>query len=87
MASLKVKLKPSSYILKEEENKYKFILTGSRRVLTFNVDSLVKEVINSLKEERDYNELIAQLSKKYQTEDNDILSTLKGGVSMMTFLI
>ncbi|MBU4070170.1 MAG: ThiF family adenylyltransferase [Nanoarchaeota archaeon] len=67
--NLKVKLKPSMYILKEGENKYKFILTGSRKVLTYEIDSLVKDTIDYLTKERSYNELINYLSENYKIED------------------
>jgi molybdopterin/thiamine biosynthesis adenylyltransferase len=67
--SKKVKLKPSMYILKEGEEKYKFILTGSRKILTYHVDTLVKDIIISSKKTEDYNNLINQLSKSYSRED------------------
>jgi molybdopterin/thiamine biosynthesis adenylyltransferase len=65
----RIKIKPSIYVLRESEDRYKFILTSSRKVLTFNVDSLVKEVINSLTEEKDYDSFRKELvSKGYSVE-------------------
>lgn len=62
-----IKLKPSSYILKEDENKYKFILTGSRKILTFEVDALVKKIITELKTERIYTDLFEELAINYDS--------------------
>jgi len=69
MDNLQVKLKPSSYILRESEDIYKFVLTSSRRILTFKVDSLVKDTINLLKNEMSYQELLTKLSEKYKKEN------------------
>lgn len=67
--SKRIKIKPSIYVLKDSEDIYKFILTSSRRVLTFNVDSLVKDIIGSLGKEKDYLELGKELvSKGYSQE-------------------
>jgi len=67
--SKQIKLKPSTYILKKEEDKYVFILTGSRKVLTYEVNSLVKETIDCLKETRDYQGFVKDLSTKYNQEE------------------
>lgn len=63
--SKKIKLKPSMYILKETENRYKFIHTGRRRILTYDVDPLVKDLISSLDTPQDYNALREDLGRKY----------------------
>jgi|GEM_PF-1713292 len=62
-----IKLKPSSYILKEDENRYKFILTGSRKILTFEVDDLVKKIISELQTERSYEDLFNNLRIDYDS--------------------
>jgi len=77
--SKQIKLKPSTYILREEEeDKYKFILTGSRKILTYKVDSLVKDVIGLLKETRNYSDFVKKLSIKYhQPNIESCLSTME----------
>jgi molybdopterin/thiamine biosynthesis adenylyltransferase len=65
-----VKLKPSSYIMKEKKDVYNFILTGSREILTFQVDNLVKDTIDYLINGRKkYNDLVEELSKDYNHKD------------------
>jgi len=66
---MKLKLKESTYILKENEDVYQIVFTSTRRIKRFGVDSLVKEVISTLKEKRDYNLIITQLNSQYRKED------------------
>lgn len=88
----RIKIKPSIYVLEESEDRYKFILTSSRRVLTFNVDSLVKDIIKSLSEEKDYDSFHEELVSKGYPQDKigrcigamesgGILRILEGGNS------
>ncbi|MCW8966369.1 MAG: ThiF family adenylyltransferase, partial [Candidatus Pacearchaeota archaeon] len=61
--------------MKKKEDIYSFILTGSREVLTFQVDSLVKDTINSLTNgEKKYDDLLRELSKKY--DDRNIFQCI-----------
>jgi molybdopterin-synthase adenylyltransferase len=78
MVRLRARLKPSIYILKESEDKYTFVFTSSRKVLTFQVDTLVKETIERLGQERDYEELVGELSRKYDIRSvKDCLNTME----------
>jgi len=73
-----IKLKPSMYILQETESRYKFVQTGRRRILTFDVDPLAKEIIESLKQEKSYSEFISDFSKRYRASDvSDCLRTME----------
>ena len=44
----KIKIKESLYILKESDDIYNVIFTGTRKIKKFAVDSLVKKIIYSL---------------------------------------
>ena len=50
--SEKLKLNDSIYILKESDDIYQVIFTGTRRMKKFRVDSLVKEIISKLNSEK-----------------------------------
>ena len=76
--NLLVKLKPSLYVLQETEHRYKFIQTGRRRILTFDVDPLVKELIETLKQERSYSDIMSDFSKRYHANDvSDCLEAME----------
>ena len=64
----KVKLKESIYILKESEDAYQVIFTGTRKIKKFKVDDLVKRIINELKVEQEVNSLISKLSADYNVQ-------------------
>lgn len=66
---IKLKIKESLYILKDSEENYTFILTATRRIKKFQVDSLVKEVISSLTSETVETDLIDLLSSNHKVED------------------
>ncbi|NCO11609.1 hypothetical protein CO038_01085 [Candidatus Pacearchaeota archaeon CG_4_9_14_0_2_um_filter_39_13] len=72
MAKKRIKLKPSMYVLKEERDRYKFVLTSRRKVLTYKVNSVVTEVISRLMQERDYSELVAELAEKHPREEVEL---------------
>ncbi|MDO8516637.1 MAG: ThiF family adenylyltransferase [Nanoarchaeota archaeon] len=62
---MKLKINESVYILKESENIYQVIFTATRKIKRFNVDSLVKELIDFLNEEREENKILEKFSEKY----------------------
>src|SRR3989338_3949761 len=64
----RLKLKDSSYILRDTEDNYIFISTATRRIKKFQVDSLVKEVISSLDSEQTEQDLTERLSSKYESD-------------------
>lgn len=65
----KIKLKESIYILEESGDIYSIIFTGTRRIKRFKVDSLVKKIIDELKEERTEEDLISKVNTKYNKKD------------------
>ena len=65
----KLKIKDSLYILRDVDDNYTFVSTATRKIKKFQVDSLVKEVINSLESETLEFDLINKLSFKYKTQD------------------
>ncbi len=65
----KLKLKESIYILKNSENIYSAIFTSTRKIKTFKVDNLVKDIIENLKTPKKESELFEQLKKGYSSED------------------
>ena len=65
----KLRLKESTYILKESEDVYQVIFTSTRVVRRFKVDQLVKDVISGLKEEHQRARLTERLSSKYDLPD------------------
>ena len=64
----KIKLRESIYILEESEEIYQVIFTGTRRIKKFQVDGLVKKIINELNVEQEINLLIDKLSKEYEKQ-------------------
>lgn len=74
----RLKLKDSLYILRDAEDNYIFISTATRRIKKFRVDSLVKDVINSLDSEQAEQDLTEKLSSKYSPQDiNSCLNALE----------
>jgi len=74
----KLKLKESIYILKESEDIYQVIFTGTRKIKRFGVDPLVKTIIEELKSERTEESLKNKLKKDYSPEDVELcLSSLE----------
>src|SRR3989344_2991200 len=74
----RLKLKDSSYILRDTQDNYIFISTAKRRIKKFQVDSLVKEVISSLDSEQKEKDLTERLASKYSSQDiNDCLNALE----------
>ena len=74
----RLKLKDSSYILRDTEDNYIFISTATRRIKKFQVDSLVKDVIASLDSEQTEQDLTERLSSKYSSQDvNTCLNALE----------
>ena len=65
----KLKLKESIYILRESNDIYQVIFTGTRKIKRFKVDPLVKTIIEELKCERIEDDLISQLKKDYNQKD------------------
>lgn len=65
----KLKIKDSLYILEDFEGNYIFLSTATRRIKKFQVDSLVKDLVNLLELEIRKPSLIEELSKKYQRGD------------------
>jgi len=63
--SEKLKLKDSLYILKESDQIYSALFTGTRRVKRFKVDSLVKTIIEELKYKKTKLALTEKLKSKY----------------------
>ena len=64
----KLKLKDSIYILKESEEIYDVIFTGTRKTKKFRVDSLVKKLIAELDIEQTREELLSRLKHYYDEE-------------------
>jgi len=62
---MNVKLRESTYILKETEEIYEIVFTSTRRIKRFRVDSLAKDAINSAKYIKDYESLVSELSQNY----------------------
>ena len=74
----RLKLKDSSYILRDTQDNYIFISTATRRIKKFQVDSLVKEVISSLDSEQKEKDLTERLASKYSSQDiNACLNALE----------
>ncbi len=65
----KIRLKESIYILKESDEIYQVVFTGTRKIKKFRVDSLVKTIIEELKSEKTESELIDKLKEKYKIRD------------------
>ena len=65
----KLKIKDSLYILRDVEGNYIFVSTATRRIKTFRVDSLVRDVISSLEFELMEPDLIDKLSPDYCVQD------------------
>jgi len=65
----RIKLKESMYLLKESEDVYLAILTGTRKIKRFKVDDLVKETLGYFKKEENLSEVVSNLSNKYEKED------------------
>lgn len=61
----KLKLKDSAYILKESEEIYNVIFTGTRKIKRFKVDSLVQKIITELKSEQTREDLLSKLNGSY----------------------
>ncbi|MFZ1970956.1 MAG: ThiF family adenylyltransferase [Candidatus Nanoarchaeia archaeon] len=61
----KLKLKDSIYILKDSEDIYQVIFTGTRKIKKFKVDPLVKRVIEELKTEQTSERLLNTLKPNY----------------------
>jgi len=64
----KLKLKDSIYILKESDNIYSVVFTGTRRIKRFRVDNLAKEVIDELKQEQTEEDLFSKLKTAYSPD-------------------
>ena len=64
----KLKLNASIYILKEPDDIYQIIFTGTRKIKKFRVDSLVREVIDGLKSEKTESEIVNGLKDRYNPE-------------------
>ena len=76
--SSRLKIKDSLYILRDTEDNYIFISTATRRIKKFQVDSLVKEIINSLDSEQTEQDLTETLSVRYDPKNiNACLSALE----------
>ena len=65
----KLRIKDSLYILRESEDHYVFISTATRRIKKFQVDPLVKDIIDSLEEESLESDLVDKLSPRYKIQD------------------
>lgn len=65
----KFKLKESICILKEAEDVYNVVFTATRRIKKFNVDNLVKDVIEQFKIESEVDKIITSLKDKYDQEN------------------
>ncbi|MBI5797369.1 ThiF family adenylyltransferase [Candidatus Woesearchaeota archaeon] len=66
---MKLQLSPSIYILEDKEGAYHIIHTAIRRIRTFKVDNLVKEVIDTLAEEKEESEIKRHLEERYTPGD------------------
>ena len=65
----KVRLKESIAILKGNEEIYNVVFTCARKIKKIRVDNLVKSIIKETKKEKNYHELIKNLSQKYANSD------------------
>lgn len=75
----KLRLKESIYILREDENTYQIIFTGTRNIKRFKVDSLVKSIIHELRNELTEEELKTRLNTNYKDESIiNCLNALEG---------
>ena len=70
----RIGIRPSLYILEEGRDTYKVIQTSRRRILTFKVDSLVKEIISGLESDREYRDFVNYLANRYNR--NSVLSCI-----------
>ncbi len=68
----KLKIKDSLYILKDSLGNYVFISTATRRIKTFQVDSLVKDIISSLDSEMTEEDLLSKLGVRYTITDINV---------------
>jgi len=68
----KLRLRESAYILKETEDKYHVVFTNTRKIKTYNVDGLVKGVINELKDESNRDNVIHNLESKFDSKNISI---------------
>lgn len=64
----KLKLRESIYILKESDDIYQIIFTGTRKIKKFKVDSLVKRIIDELKTEQTESEIRNRLRCEYDSK-------------------
>lgn len=73
----KLKLKDSIYVLKESEEVYSVLFTGTRKIKQFQVDPLIKKVIAELESEQTKEELLSKLRINYNEEQiHDCLQAL-----------
>ncbi len=73
----KIKIKDSLYILKEKDDIYDVIFTGTRRIKKFKVDSLVRDVLGMLESQKDEGELAANLRKYNPVDVNSCINSLE----------
>ncbi|MBU2577169.1 MAG: ThiF family adenylyltransferase [Nanoarchaeota archaeon] len=74
----KLRLRESAYILKETEDKYHVVFTNTRKIKTYNVDGLVKGLIDELKDESNRSQVIKNLESKFDSKNISVcLSALE----------
>ena len=64
-----LRVKPSIYILEEEPSSYIVLATATRRIMKFEVDDLVREIINLCAQKIEPKVLVNTLDSKYSLED------------------
>ena len=65
----KIRIRESIEILKESADIYQIVITSKRKLMRYRVDKLVREIISQLLIERNYFELIDELSKIFILDD------------------
>jgi molybdopterin/thiamine biosynthesis adenylyltransferase len=72
---MKIKLRESAYILRENSGIYQVVFTSTRRIKRFRVDKLTEAVIAAVNDVKDSELLLQSLESNYPRED--ILSCVK----------
>ena len=74
---MKIKIKDSLYLLKESDDFYNVIFTGTRKIKKFKVDELTKEIINFLPSPIEENKLYSKLKNFEEKNIKSCLNSLE----------
>lgn len=65
-----IQIKPSLYVLRESDTVYKVVMTGRRKILTFDTNQLVRDVIENLSERKGLDSFYREMcSRGYDTNE------------------